>query len=139
MYLTDIATEKTLANSQAFEFMMKEFAKLVALGHVDAEIPFTNLSQVTYGRDVAGRVIAGSVHFYDPNKRAFWIQFSAVDEAHRGKGAYKDLSMELERLARRAGAQNIYSGVSTLNERMMAIASKTRKSMLVRFKIPLSD
>ena len=140
MYLARITTEKTLCYSKAFAFVVKEFAALVGNFHVEAEIPFTNVSQVTYGQDENGTVIAASVHAYDASKRAFWIQFSAVEQAHRERGAYRELVAEICQLAKAVGAVNIYSGVSSINDDMLEVVEKLgRRPVVVRFKIPLTE
>lgn len=140
MYLSKIITEKTLCYSKAFRFIMREFADLIVNDRAELELPFSNTSQVTYGLDQQGRVIAAAVHFYDSGKRAFWIQFSAVEKEHRRHGAYQELTADLRRLARQAGALNIYTGVSTINNEMLAVAQKMgRQAVVVRFKIPLEE
>jgi hypothetical protein len=139
MYLTKITTEKTLCYSKAFGFVMREFAELIMSDRAELELPFTNVSQVTYGEDPCGRVIAASVHSCDVAKRAFWIQFSAVEQSHRRRGAYTELVAEIQRQARLAGAVNIYAGVSSINNEMLAVAEKMgRQAAVVRFKIPLA-
>ena len=140
MYLKKIATEKTLCHSKAFAFVLQEFSKLVALGHAELELPFTNQSQVTYGMDEGGQVIASSVHSYDPGKRVLWIQFSAVAEEHRRRGAYRELFAEVKKLAKQAGAANIYAGISTGNAAMLDAARKLdRVPVVVRYRYPLTD
>jgi hypothetical protein len=140
MYLVKITTEKTLCYSKAFGFVMREFADLITGERAELELPFTNISQVTYGEDENGRVIAASVHSYDVAKRAFWIQFSAVEQSHRRRGAYTELAAEMQRQARQAGAVNIYTGVSTINSEMLAVAEQMgRQAAVVRFKIPLAE
>lgn len=135
MYLHTLKTEKTLCHSAAFSFVIEQFAALLARGHAEAELPFSNQSQVTYGCDGEGRVIAASAHFYDPAKRALWIQFSAVDPAHRRRGAYRELFAEIGRLAGLAGAANIYSGIATDNGAMLEAAGHLgRRPVMVRYK-----
>jgi len=139
-YLKKITTEKTLCHSKAFAFVLREFADLVARGHTELELPFTNQSQVSYGSDEEGNIIAASVHAYDPAKRVCWIQFSAVDAAHRRRGAYRALFAHVAQLARRAGAVKIYSGIATANEEMHQVASQlARRAVTVRYKYDLSD
>lgn len=135
MYLKSIATEKTLCHSRAFAFVLDAFAKLVTQGHAEQELPFANQSQVTYGLDEHENVIAASVHSFDAAKRVLWVQFSAVAEAHRKHGAYKELFDEVVKQAKRLGAAEIYSGVATENEAMHAVAkSLNRKPVVVRYR-----
>jgi GNAT superfamily N-acetyltransferase len=139
-YLKNITTEKTLCHSKAFAFVLREFSDLVARGHAELELPFTNQSQVSYGTDAHGNIIAASVHAYDPAKRVCWIQFSAVDGAHRRRGAYRALFAHVAQLARRAGAVKIYSGIATANESMHQVAAQlTRRPVTVRYKYDLTD
>lgn len=140
MFLKKIITEKTLCHSKAFAFTLQEFSKLLALDHAELEIPFTNQSQVTYGLDDNGKVIASSVHAYEPTRRVLWIQFSAVAEEHRQQGAYRELFAEVRKLAKLAGATNIYAGISTENAVMLDVAKKlNRLPVVVRYRYPLTD
>lgn len=140
MYLAAIRSEKTLCHSKAFAFVIREYAALLSLGHVELELPFANQSQVSYGIDAQGRVIAASVYSYDPLKRSMWIQFSAVDVAHRRRGAYRELFQEVSQQARRAGAVNLYAGIATANRDMLEIAGRLeRQPVMVRYKFALDD
>ncbi|USX18323.1 GNAT family N-acetyltransferase [Oxalobacteraceae bacterium OTU3REALA1] len=140
MYLAAIRHEKTLCHSKAFAFVLRQFAALVALGHAEHELPFSNQSQVTYGLDAAGAVIAASVHAYDPAKRAMWLQFSAVEAAHRRNGAYRELFAEVCKVARGAGAVNVYAGVATDNHAMLGAAKRLgREPVVVRYKFAVGD
>jgi predicted GNAT family acetyltransferase len=138
--LARIVTEKTLCHSKAFGFVIDGFSRLLAAGHVEAELPFSNQSQVTYGMTAQGEVIAASVHYYDAGKRAFWLQFSTVAEAHRRRGAYRELFEEVKELARRAGAVNLYAGIATDNDAMLQTARQLkREPVMVRYRYPLNE
>ncbi|SHN17702.1 Acetyltransferase (GNAT) family protein [Duganella sacchari] len=140
MYLSAIRSEKTLCHSKAFAFVIREYAALLALGHVEPELPFANQSQVCYGLDGAQQVIAAVVYSYDPNKRAMWLQFSAVEAAHRQRGAYRELFHEVSQAARKAGAVNLYAGIATDNHAMHAIAGRLeRQPVMVRYRYTLDD
>ena len=69
-----------------------------------------------------------------------WIQFSAVDAAHRRRGAYRELFNEVQQAAKKAGAVNLYSGIATDNRDMLAIAGRLqRRPVMVRYKFALDD
>jgi len=122
-----IFSEDTLAHSEAFFFVIKQFFEHLRDGFGDAELPFYNACNVVYAK-LGEEVIGAAVWVADAQKRAAWIYFSAVDQEHRRKGVYSSLCAEVERLAKLKKCVALYSGVHVNNDAMINASVKSGRS-----------
>jgi GNAT superfamily N-acetyltransferase len=122
MTYSSVQHEKTLANSKAFAFVIREYADLIERGHGDNELAFGNSNKVSYILAADGSVVAASVWYVDEMKRSAWILFSATKKQHQGQGLYTQLYNFIEDLCKKQNVVAIYSGVHVDNQKMIDVA-----------------
>ena len=122
MTYSSVQHEKTLANSKAFAFVIREYADLIERGYADNELVFGNGSKVSYILATDGSVVAASVWHIDETKRSAWILFSATKKQHQGQGLYTKLYNFIEDLCKKQNVVVIYSGVHVDNQKMIDVA-----------------
>lgn len=121
--MIQIITDKTLAYSPAFVFVMDNFAKILKAGQCEHTICFGNGSHVTYAEN-DGEVIGACVYEFDDVKKQAYIYTAGVDIAWRNRGIYQQIYFEVESLAKEAGMKVINSSVHIENQAMLSSAVK---------------
>lgn len=124
----EIKTEKTVANSKAFVFLLEQYLAIVKAGHADMELSYSNSSTVTYAL-IDGEVVGACAWYIDQGKRAAWILFSAVAPDRRRQGIYSAIAAAVEKQAKTWGAVALYSGVHVTNDAMIAAAQGTGRKL----------
>jgi hypothetical protein len=115
--------ESTLAHSEAFCFVIREWSKMLDAGLADSEICISNSTSVVYVKE--GDLVVGAILYsVDMSKRQGWIYMAMVAAEMRNQGIYSALYAEVEKDCKQQGAVTLSSNVHVQNQPMLAALNK---------------
>ena len=110
-----------IADTPVVPFFLKNYSKLIELGHAPQIMNGSNYSKAIYV-EIDSVIVAHMV--FDIMKDTFntaYIVFSYVDEAYRKQGLYKLMYKYFETTIKKSGSTKIMSFVHTDNSDRLAI------------------
>lgn len=114
--------DESLNYSDSFVFFLREYAKLIELGHANPVTTWNTDTRVVWA-SMEGKPVGVMAFSFNKNTKAGWIYLSSVDPEYRRRGIYQAMHKRMREELKKLGAKKVESLVHVSNDGMVKAAA----------------